>query len=469
MSVRPVSRRGFFVSAAGGAIAAKALSGQSLPPQTPNIILIVADDLGYGDLHSYGAKLPTPNLDAMAQGGIQLSQFYGASPVCSPSRAALLTGRYAPRTGVINVLQANSTAGLSPSETTIAQMLKGSGYRTMCVGKWHVGDLPQYMPNSRGFDQYYGLPNSVDMTPLALVQNGTVMEAQTDPCTLTQRYTQQAVNFISNSANGPFFLYLAYSFPHSPAATSDAFKGITGMGRYADAVAEIDWSVGQVLQALQNNNIDNNTLVVFTSDHGPWYQGSPGTLRGRKGETFEGGMRVPFIARFPGYIPPGQVNTTGLASGLDLLPTIAAVSGAQLPGNPLDGVNIWPMLSGQQSSAPREVFLYIDSLYVQAGRLGPWKLHVSRQNTPPWVPVPDSGRWNLPLKDFELYNIVNDPAESSDVAMDNPQVVSDLYARITNLLPGMPSQVQNAWNMTMSTPVCDTPDGAWPVMETPSS
>jgi arylsulfatase A len=220
--------------------------------------------------------------------------------------------------------------------------------------------------------------------------------------------------------------------------------------------------VGQVLQALRDNNVDNNTLVVFSSDHGPWYQGSPGTLRGRKGETFEGGMRVPFIARFPGYIPAGQVNSNGVATALDLLPTIAALSGAPLPGNTLDGVNIWPMLSGQQDAVQRDAFLYIDSVYIQAARVGPWKLHVSRQNTPPWVPVPDSGRWNLPLKNPELYNMRNDPEESFNVASENPQVVSDILARIGNLLPGMPSEVQNAWRMTMTTPVCDTPDGAWP-------
>jgi arylsulfatase A len=463
MPIRSVSRRGFLTSAAAGSLASRTLQGQTLPSAPPNIIVLVADDLGFGDLHCYGSKVPTPNLDAMAQQGIQLTQYYAASPVCSPSRAALLTGRYAPRTGVPDVLQINSRTGLLASETTIAQMVKGSGYSTMCVGKWHVGSLPEFMPNIRGFDQYFGLPNSVDMDPLALVQNTTVIESRTNASTLTQRYTQQAVNFISNAQNKPFFLYLAHSFPHHPAVVSPAFKGATGMGRYADAIAEIDWSVGQVLQALRDNNVDSNTLVVFSSDHGPWYQGSPGTLRGRKGETFEGGMRVPFIARFPGYIPAGQVNSSGVATALDLLPTIAALSGAPLPGNTLDGVNIWPMLSGQQDSVQRDAFLYIDSVYIQAARVGPWKLHVSRQNTPPWVPVPDSGRWNLPLKNPELYNLRNDPEESFNVASENPQIVSDILARIGNLLPGMPSEVQNAWRMTMNTPVCDTPDGAWPV------
>lgn len=462
MQTRSLSRRGFLASAAAVSVVTRDLTGQCLPSKPPNIIVIVADDLGYGDLRCYGSKVPTPNLDAMARDGIQLNHCYSASPVCSPSRAALLTGRYAPRTGVTDVLQPNSKTGLSGTETTIAQMLKSAGYSTMCVGKWHVGSQAEFAPNNRGFEQYYGSPNSVDMEPMALLQNATVIEPRTDPTLLTQRYTQQAVNFISSSQTKPFFLYLAHSFPHHPAAASKEFKGITGMGRYADAVAEIDWSVGQVLQALRDNNLDNNTLVVFSSDHGPWYQGSPGTLRGRKGETFEGGMRVPFIARFPGYIPAGQINSNGVATGLDLLPTIAALTGAPLPGNALDGVNIWPMLSGQQDSVDRDVFLFIDSLYIQAARLGPWKLHIARQTTPPWVPVPDSGRWNLPLKNPELYNVQNDPEESFNVASDNRKIVSDILARINNLVPGMPSEVQNAWSMSMNTPVCDIPDGAWP-------
>jgi len=461
MRISSFSRRGFF-RAAAGTIATSALVGQTLLPQRPNVILIIADDLGFGDLHSYGSKIPTPNLDAMAQGGIQFNHYYSASPVCSPSRAALLTGRYAPRTGVTDVLQANDTHGISASEVTIAQMLKGAGYNTMSVGKWHVGSQPEFMPTARGFDQYYGLPNSVDMSPLTLMQNTSVVENPANLNTLTQRYTQQAVNFISNSQGTPFFLYMAHSFPHLPVAVSSAFKGSTRMGRYADAIAEIDWSVGQVLQALQANNLDQNTLILFTSDHGPWYQGSPGNLRGRKGETFEGGMRVPLIARLPGGIPAGQVNTTGMATALDILPTIASLTGATLPGNALDGVDISPMLTGRQTSVDRDVFLYVDSCYIQAARLGQWKLHVARYNVPPWIPVPDGGRWNLPLKPPELYNIVNDPGESANLAQDNPDIVADLQARIGNLVPGMPSVVQSAWNLTTSTPVCPIPDGAWP-------
>jgi arylsulfatase A len=462
------SRRGFIKAAASSvaATAAATVSGQ-LPSRPPNIILIVADDLGYGDLSCYGSGISTPNCDTMAQQGMRFIQHYAGSPVCSPSRAALLTGRYAPRTGVPYVLQASATNGLAPSEVTIAQMLKAVGYNTMCVGKWHLGSLPEFMPNSRGFDQFYGLPWSVDMAPRPLMQNTTVVEQPANLNTLTQRYTQQAVNFISNSQNTPFFLYFAHSFPHIPLGASSTFEGSTRKGPYADTVSEIDWSVGQILQTLKNNNIDGSTLVIFTSDHGPWYQGSTGGLRGRKGETFDGGMRVPFIARFPGYVPAGLVNWGGVATALDVLPTLAAVSGAALPANPLDGVNIWPMLSGQQQSVSRDIFLFIDTWNIQAARLNQWKLHVARYNTPPWIPLSDDGRYNLPLANPELYNILDDPAESTNLAVDNPQVVADIQSRIANWLAGMPDGVQSAWNQTTSTQVGFSPDGAWPVKYTP--
>jgi arylsulfatase len=468
MPIQPVSRRGFFKSAALGSVVTAGALAQSRSPQ-PNVVLIVADDLGYGDLNCYGSSIPTPKIDSLAREGVQFTQYYAASPVCSPSRASLLTGRYAPRTGVPYVLQASDTHGLLNTEVTMAQMLKGAGYRTMCVGKWHLGSLPQFMPNSKGFDEFYGVPYSIDMSPLPLMQNTNIIEEPANLNTLTERYTQQAVNFISNSQKKPFFLYLAHSFPHIPVATSEAFKGITGKGKYADTIAEIDASVGSVLQALQSNNIDNNTLVIFSSDHGPWYQGSSANLRGRKGETFDGGMRVPFVARFPGSIPAGQVNSTGIATALDLMPTVASLTGAALPANPMDGVNIWPMLTGTQDAVARDAFLYIDTYNIQAARLGPWKLHVARYNTPPWVPLPKVGRTNLPLANPELYNILNDPGESSDVAQDYPQIVAEIQARINSLLPQMPSQVQSAWKTTTGTPVQWNAAGAWPVEAESSS
>jgi arylsulfatase A-like enzyme len=246
---------------------------------------------------------------------------------------------------VPGVLQANDTGGLAPTETTIAQMLKPAGYRTMCIGKWHLGSQPDYLPTTRGFDEYYGIPYSNDMYPSVLMHNTDVIESPADLTTLTARYTDQAVNFINQSAKSPFFLYMPHTFPHIPLAASPNFIGKSGMGLYGDVVQEIDWSVGQVLQALKKSGVDQNTLVMFTSDNGPWFQGSPGRLRGRKGDTFEGGMREPFIARFPGRVQPAitrRLNqpakgrlVDALATTLDILPTIAAYTQAALPRSPL--------------------------------------------------------------------------------------------------------------------------------------
>src|SRR5580698_8742574 len=306
-----VPRRSF-LKAAGGALVCSSMM-RSQPAKPPNVVLILCDDLGFGDLHSYGSSIATPNVDAMAQEGVRFRQFYSASNVCSPSRAALLTGRYPTRVGVPDVLTPDATSGLNLSEKTIAEVLKPVGYSTMCVGKWHLGTQPQFMPTSRGFDSYYGIPYSNDQSPSILVQNTTVIESPVVLDTLTQRYTQQATNFIKASKSSPFFLYLAHTFPHIPLAASNAFLGKSGLGLYGDVVEEIDWSVGQVLQSLKDNGVDNNTLVMFTSDNGPWFLGSPGKLRGRKGWSYEGGVREPFIARFPGRIPAG--SSPGRMSG----------------------------------------------------------------------------------------------------------------------------------------------------------
>jgi arylsulfatase len=443
------------VTAAPFIVPARAAASQ------PNVILIVADDLGYGDLSCYGSSIATPNADQMAADGVRFTQFTSASPICTPARAALLTGRYATRMGLPRVLDPADTYGLPSSETTIAGMLKASGYATMLVGKWHLGSQPEFLPTNRGFDEFFGIPYSIDQGTRPLMHNFDVVEEPATLETLTQRYTAASVDFINRARNNPFFLYLGYSHPHLPLASSPPFVAQSNEGQYGDVVQELDWSVGQVLQSLRTNGIDSNTLVMFTSDHGPWFQGSPGRLRGRKGETFEGGVRVPFIARYPGWITGGQVSK-GFANALDLLPTIAALTGSALPPNPLDGVDIRGLMTGDQNSVPRDTFLYFNDLYLQAARTGNWKLHVSRFNSPPFYPAPAEGRLNLPLSSPELYDVVRDVDEGHDRSFRNPAVVADIRSKIERAMLTFPYDVQSAWARTLATPVLGTPAGGCP-------
>ena len=461
MTRLPPLRRRALLQATAGSLAAQALSAA---PAAPNIVVILADDLGFGDLGCYGSRIGTPNIDRIAAEGVAFTDFYSANPLCSPSRAALMTGRYAPRTGVADLLFPTDTTGLPDSETTIPQVLKPAGYRSMCVGKWHLGCLPAYMPLRRGFDEFYGLPYSHDMSPLPLLCNNDTVEPQADICMLTQRYTQAAVDFIGRSARSPFFLYMAHSMPHIPLAASAGFAGRSPLGPYGDVVEELDWSVGQVMQALRVNGIDDNTLVVFTSDNGPWFQGSAGALRGRKGQTYEGGVRMPCVARFPGRIPAGSV-CKGVASTIDILPTAAGLANVPLPKNPLDGVDIWPLLTGAKPYLDREMFLYFVGWELQCARYGAWKLHLSRLNTDYSAPAPSGGTLNLPLPRPELYDVVNDPEESYNLAARNPGLVSAMRARVESLLPTMPERVRQAWKQTQSLPVLSTPDGAYPILK----
>jgi arylsulfatase len=352
-------------------------------------------------------------------------------------------------------------------------MLKPAGYRTMCVGKWHLGILPRYLPTTRGFDEYYGIPYSNDMTPSILMHNTDIIESPVNLSTLTRRYTEQAVSFIRSGASAPFFLYMPHTFPHIPLAASPDFRGKSGMGLYGDVVQELDWSVGQVLQALRDNALDRNTLVLFTSDNGPWFQGSPGRLRGRKGDTFEGGMREPFLACFPGRIPsassrrrPGGKepirNVHAPASALDLLPTIAGFAGTTLPGNPLDGVDIGPVLTGSVTEVDRPLFFYFSGWHLQCARLGPWKLHMSRANVPAYTAEPKVGLFNLRLLNPELYKVDTDPEEAEDLSGQNPAVVADIQERVAQMLPSLPAEVQAAWKRTQSTPVYPNEPGSYP-------
>lgn len=448
------TRREFFQAALAAPLALTAAN-----TRPPNVIFIYCDDLGYGDVGVYGSQIRTPNIDRMAAEGVRFTQFYSANPVCSPSRAALLTGRYPTRVSVPRVLFPYDKTGLPDSETTIAQMLKPLGYKTMCVGKWHLGHLPQFLPTNRGFDEYFGIPYSNDMSPRPLMHNTSIVEAEATLETLTPRYTEQAVQFIERSKDGPFFLYMPHTFPHIPLAASAKFRGKSPQGIYGDVVEEIDWSVGQILDTLKKNGLDNNTIVMFSSDNGPWYQGSPGKLRGRKGMTWEGGVREPFIARFPGRIPKGLVQR-GVAGTVDILPTLANLCGAKKPEKPLDGVDIWALLTGKKTSVERDLLLYFDDWNIQCARWGKWKLHVARYNSVTYSPPPPGGRMNLILTSPELYDIESDVDESYDCAAEHPEVVREMQSRLDRMLATFPEEVQKAWAATKARQVMPTPAGA---------
>ncbi|MBM3813574.1 MAG: sulfatase [Acidimicrobiia bacterium] len=450
--VKPLDRRSFLAAAAGAAAAPAATT-------PPNIIVIYCDDLGYGDVGCYGSSLRTPNIDRLANEGTRFTHFYSGNPVCSPSRAALLTGRYPVRAGVPRVLFPRDTTGLPDSEVTIAQMLKKANYRTLCVGKWHLGHLPQFLPTNRGFDSYFGIPYSNDMNPRWLMEDTRVIEEQATLETLTPRYTERAVQFIEKSKGSPFFLYMPHTYPHIPLAASDRFRGRSPQGIYGDVVEEIDWSIGQLLDAVRRAGADSNTLLMFSSDNGPWYQGSAGRLRGRKGSTWEGGQRVPFLARFPGRIPKGKVNH-GIASVMDLLPTIGKLCGATLPGNPLDGIDIWPLLSGARRSLEREPLLMFDDMNLQCARWSRWKIHTARHNVLAYSPAPPGGKQNLPLREPELYDLEADPDESYDVADKHPTVVAELRQKMDHIMAGMPEAVRNVHKENLSKKAAPTATGA---------
>ncbi|MCX6603138.1 MAG: sulfatase, partial [Acidobacteria bacterium] len=323
-----LTRRTFLSSLTAAAAAA--------PAKPVNVILIFCDDLGWGDLSCYGSAIATPNIDRLAKEGARFTHCLSANPVCSPSRAGLLTGRYPTRVGVPRVLFPADKTGFAEGEQTVANLLKAKNYKTMCVGKWHLGHLAPHLPTYKGFDHYFGIPYSNDMVPRWLMEDEKVVAETAELETLQQKYTEKAVQFIDEAKDGPFFLYMPHTYPHIPLGAGTAFRGKSKQGIYGDVLTELDWSVGQILATLKKNRLEENTLVLFSSDNGPWYQGSPGQLRGRKGMTWEGGVRVPLLARLPGRVKAGVV-CDGLVSTMDLLPTICQFTGATLPAKPVDG------------------------------------------------------------------------------------------------------------------------------------
>ncbi len=325
----------------------------------PNIIVIVADDLGIGDLGHTGSPIRTPHIDQLAMDGVSFTHFYASANVCSPSRAGLLTGRYPIRMGLAHkVVDAGSGKGLPASEVTLAEELKARGYRTALVGKWHLGDEPEFWPTEHGFDTFFGVLHSNDMRPFALYEGTRVVGRPVDQNTLTRRYTERAASFIQKDPETPFFLYLGHTFPHYPLHASEQFRGRSEAGLYGDAVEELDWSLGQVVNVLRVSEQLASTLIAFTSDNGAWFEGSNQTLRDGKGHTFDGGFRVPFIMRWPGQIDPGT-TVQSIASNLDLLPTLLEAPGVdhRPPLGKLDGQSLWPLLRGEESNA-RVLYLF---------------------------------------------------------------------------------------------------------------
>ena len=335
------------------------LVGADDAPRPPNIIIILADDLGVGDIGINGSPIRTPNIDRLAAEGVVLTNFYSSANVCTPSRAGIMTGRYSIRMGLAHqVIDPDSEKGLPESEITLAEELKNSGYHTALIGKWHLGHTPEHWPTNHGFDYYYGLPYSNDMTPLALYRASGKIEEPVDQNTLTRRYTEEAIAFIDDHAADFFFVFLSHAFPHYPLHASEQFRGKSSAGIYGDAIEEMDWSLGEIMAALDRNGLTDNTLIFFTSDNGAWFEGSNGEFRGTKGQSWEAGYRVPLISWWKKQIPAGTTSDA-ITMNIDLLPTILGAPGLeQTPGGELDGRNIWPVLLGSNQSPHEHLYLF---------------------------------------------------------------------------------------------------------------
>jgi arylsulfatase A-like enzyme len=444
------------------ALTASAQKHQPLKNETPNIVIILMDDMGYGDIGRTGAALyNTPNLDHLASQGMQFTRYYCPQAVSSASRAGMLTGCYPNRIGISGALMPSAKTGINPEETTIAEMLKTKGYYSGIIGKWHLGHHREFLPLQNGFDEYLGLPYSNDMWPvdydgvpirlkdttsnkmqypvLPLIEgNEKIMDIQTlqDQDQLTTMYTTRAVKFISDHKSKPFFLYFAQSMVHVPLGVSDKFRGKSRQGIYGDVMMEVDWSVGEVMNALEKNGLGKNTIIIYTSDNGPWlnfgnHAGTTGGLREGKGTSWEGGQRVPFIIRWPDHIAAGTV-CNGLACAIDILPTLAEVIGAPLPEKKIDGVSLLPMILGKTDVSPRKTILYYyQRNTLEAVQKDYWKLILPHKGISYESMKPGKDGWpgatrSIEIKQNELYDLRRDPGERYNVVDFYPDVVAEL-------------------------------------------
>lgn len=442
-----------------GTISSFAQDSKTAPSDKPNFVLILADDLGYNDLGCYGSPLiKTPNIDELAKQGMKFTSFYMA-PTCTPSRAAMLTGCYPQRVGIgdqlsegspARVLHPGSPYGLNPKENNVAKVLKAAGYATALIGKWHIGDAPEFNPTHEGFDYFYGTLGVNNLKPVYLSRGMDIIQNPAKQNLFAQEYTSESLAYINAHKDKPFFLYLAHNYPHVPLSCSAAFKGKSPRGPYGDAVMEVDWSVGEVMKCLKKNGLDKKTIVIFASDNGPYLThgesgGSATPYRNGKCTTYDGGIRVPFIARWPGHIPE-NTTCTEMATGMDVLPTFAALAHTSLPTSPtIDGKNIVDLLLGKPGAkTPYDHFFYYFGNELHAVRSGPWKFHakdnlesedVYRNPSVADVPMPAT-----------LYNLDLDPGEQKSVLKDHPKIAArmrklmdearaDLGDSLTNVPP----------------------------------
>ncbi|MDB4670633.1 sulfatase [Pirellulaceae bacterium] len=431
----------------------------------PNIVIVFADDQGYGDLGCFGAKgFKTPNIDRLAQQGMKLTDFYVAQAVCGASRAALMTGCYPNRIGILGAPSHATRFGISDQEMTLAELVKQKGYKTAVYGKWHLGHQKKFLPLQHGFDEYYGLPYSNDMWPyhptskafpdLPLIEQNSVINPAVSPedqKKLTQDYTDRAVGFIQRNKDNPFLLYVAHAMPHVPLFGSERFAGSSSQGRYGDVIQEIDWGVGEIMKALDENGIAKNTLVIYTSDNGPWlsygnHAGSAGPLREGKGTAWEGGMREPCVIRWPAVIPAGT-TCSELAATIDIVPTVAEIIGAELPQHKIDGKSVLPLLKGDpQAKSPHEAYFYFYNRGLRAVRSGQWKLvfpHSYRSLNGPAGTDGRPSQYKQLQCGLELYHLKKDIGESLDVAGENPEVVKRLQSLADGIRRELGDQLRN--------------------------